>query len=74
MSTSVPTPSKPQSLQIAERHAQSDWEVLGETFEAMGKVGLALTVGFTAAAVFCRWADQRKLKVPAVQEVLQQLS
>ena len=74
MTSSVPTPSKPQSLQVAERPPNNDWEVLGETFEAMGKVGLALTVGFTAAAVFCRWADQRKLKVPAVKEVLQQLS
>jgi hypothetical protein len=50
-----------------------DWEVLGDTFEAMGKVGLALTVGFTAAAVFCRWAERRKLKAPSLKEVLHQL-
>ena len=35
--------------------------------------GVGETVGFTAAAVFCRWAERRKLKAPSVTEVLQQL-
>jgi len=73
MSSSLPTPAQPQSLQVATPPEAEDWAVLGDTFEAMGKVGLALTVGFTAAAVFCRWADQRKLKVPAAKEILQHL-
>ena len=50
-----------------------DWEVLGDTFETMGKIGIAMTVGFTAAALFCRWADQKKLKVPAAKDVLPHL-
>jgi len=74
MSSTVPTPSKPTSLEVSNRPPNDDWQILGETFEVMGKVGLALTVGFTAAAVFCRLADQRKLKVPAIQEVLQHLT
>lgn len=73
MSSQLPTPTQPQSLQVAQPPRPDDWELLGETFETMGKIGLALTVGFTAAAVFCRWADQRKLKVPAVKEVIRQL-
>lgn len=76
MSQSLPpVHSGPRRLQVREPHPQTvdDWEVLGDTFEAMGKVGLALTVGFTAAAVFCRWAERRKLKAPSLKEVLHQL-
>ncbi|MCW5870661.1 MAG: hypothetical protein KIS61_25615 [Candidatus Eremiobacteraeota bacterium] len=51
-----------------------DWQAIGEAFETMGKIGLAMTVGFTAAALFCRWAELRKLKASSVQQVLEQLS
>ena len=40
----------------------------------MGKIGLAMTVGFTAAALFCRWADQKKLKASSVKQVIERLS
>lgn len=76
MSSSLPpVQAGPRRLQVQEGRpqAEDDWQVLGDTFETMGKVGLALTVGFTAAAVFCRWAERRKLKAPSVTEVLQQL-
>lgn len=73
MSQTLPIPAQPQSLQVASPPPDEDWAVLGDTFEAMGKVGLALTVGFAAAALFCRWADQRKLKVPPARELLQHL-
>lgn len=52
----------------------SDWDEIGEAFETMGKIGLAMTVGFTAAALFCRWADQKKLKASSVKQVIDQLS
>jgi hypothetical protein len=68
-----PQPTQPRSLEVRQK-PPDDWEVLGDTFEAMGKIGLALTVGFTAAAVFCRWADQRKLKVPAVAEMVDSMA
>lgn len=76
MSQSLPpVHSGPRRLQVQEQRPQTvdDWEVLGDTFEAMGKVGLALTVGFTAAAVFCRWAERRKLQAPSLKEVLHRL-
>ncbi len=50
----------------------NDWQILGETFESMGKVGLALTVGFSAAAVFCKAVDSGKLKVPSVMSLMAQ--
>ena len=69
-----PQPPQTRSLEVrGQKPAQDDWEVLGDTFESMGKIGLALTVGFTAAAVFCRWAEQRKLKVPAMREMVDTL-
>ncbi len=43
-----------------------DWQVLGETFEAMGKAGLALTVGFLGASAFCKMVDSGKVKLPNV--------
>lgn len=52
----------------------SEWEAIGEAMETMGKIGLAMTVGFTAAALFCRWADQKRLKTSAVKQVLEQLT
>ncbi|MBS2034151.1 hypothetical protein JST97_04140 [bacterium] len=52
----------------------SDWEAIGEAMETMGKIGLALTVGFTAAAVFCRWADQKRLKPSALKQAIQRLT
>ncbi len=58
--------------QVANRESQSalaarrpdDWQALGEAFEAMGKAGLALTIGFTVAAGVCKMAQQGKLKLP----------
>ena len=52
----------------------NEWQILGETFESMGKVGLALTVGFSAAAVFCKAVDSGKLKVPSVMSLMAQAS
>lgn len=48
---------------LAQRRPD-DWQALGEAFEAMGKAGLALTIGFTVAAGVCKMAQSGKLKLP----------
>ncbi len=48
----------------AVRKPEEDWQVLGDTFEALGKAGLAMTVGFSVAAVFCKLVDTGKIKLP----------
>lgn len=48
---------------LAQRRPD-DWQSLGEAFEAMGKAGLALTIGFTVAAGVCKMAQSGKLKLP----------
>lgn len=40
------------------------WQELAGGFEAMSKVGLAMAVGFSAAGLFCRLADQGKVRIP----------
>ena len=45
---------------------QVSWNDIGETFETMGKIGLAMAVGMSAAGLFCRLAEQGKVKVPTL--------
>ncbi len=52
-----------KSHAMAQRRPD-DWQSLGEAFEAMGKAGLALTIGFTVAAGVCKMAQSGKLKLP----------
>lgn len=60
-----------QSEQAVTRHDPSqDWQVLGDTFEALGKAGLAVTVGFSVAAAFCKMVDSGKIKLPSVLSLL----
>lgn len=40
------------------------WDEIGDSFDTMGKVGLAMAIGFSAAGVFCRLAGQGKVRVP----------
>ena len=70
MNSNLPSPSPTMSLS-GQQPKQSDWEVLGETFDAMGKVGLAMTVGFTVAAAFCKLVDSGKLKIPKPDSLVQ---
>lgn len=49
----------------------NDWQVLGETFETMGKVGLAMTVGFSVAAAFCKMVDSGRIKLPKPSTLMQ---
>lgn len=74
MQPGVPAQPVHETIEPRPTLPADDWQAIGEAFETMGKVGLAMTVGFTAAALFCRWADQRKLKASSVKKVLEQLS
>jgi hypothetical protein len=42
------------------------WNEIGEGFETLGKVGLAMAIGFSAAGLFCRLAEQGKVRVPSL--------
>lgn len=74
MHADVPTPLVSQQVPHQAPSRPSEWEAIGEAMETMGKIGLAMTVGFTAAALFCRWADQKRLKTSAVKKVFEQLT
>jgi hypothetical protein len=68
----APAPLSPEqqlallrASQLAQRNA-NDWEVMGEAFEGLCKTGLALTVGFSVAAAFCKMMDQKKADIPSL--------
>ncbi len=46
------------------------WGELGEGFEALGRVGLAMAVGFSAAGVFCKAVEQGRIKLPSMASLL----
>lgn len=60
---------KSPSLVVAAR-TQPTWNELGESFETMGKLSLALAVGLSAAGLFCKLADQGKVKIPTLSGLL----
>lgn len=43
-----------------------DWAALGKAFEGMCKAGLALTVGFSVAAAFCKMMDAKDVNIPGL--------
>lgn len=57
------TPRSPQ-LPTQDRPVPPTWDEIGDGFETLGKVGLAMAIGFSAAGLFCRLAQQGKVKVP----------
>lgn len=57
----------PQRL---ERPVAPTWSEIGEGFETLGKVGLAMAVGFSAAGLFCRLAEQGKVRVPSLSTLV----
>lgn len=68
----LPAESHPRQLLIPANHKpQTDWQILGDSFEAMGKVGLAMTVGFTVAAAFCKLIDSGRVKLPKAENLVQ---
>lgn len=50
--------------ELAQQSRPVTWGEVGDTFESMGKVGMALAIGLSAAGLFCRLADQGKIRVP----------
>ena len=52
--------------QRPEKLAPPTWSEIGEGFETLGKVGLAMAIGFSAAGLFCRLAEQGKVRVPSL--------
>ncbi len=58
------------SLTAAEKPVAPTWDEIGESFETLGKVGLAMAIGFSAAGLFCRLAEQGKVKIPNLSSLL----
>lgn len=54
----------PTERRLATEAPVNDWQALGTAFEGMTKAGLALTIGFSVAAAFCKLVDTGKIKVP----------
>ncbi len=59
--------SQSQALEIRR---EVTWNDIGDAFETMGKVGLAMAIGMSAAGLFCRLAEQGKVKVPTLTGLL----
>ncbi len=45
---------------------KSEWLQLSEKFERWGRAGIAISIGLSAAGLFCRLADQGKVNVPVL--------
>lgn len=58
------------ALETVSRPAPPTWSDIGESFETLGKVGLAMAVGFSAAGLFCRLAEQGKVRVPSLSTLV----
>lgn len=63
---------KAQESLPARRVPPPTWDEIGESFETMGKVGLAMAIGFSTAGLFCRLAQQGKVRVPSLTGMLLQ--
>lgn len=66
-------PGSPQSLTRpynvglpAQEIPIDDWEAMGKAFEGLCKAGLALTVGFSVAAAFCKMMEAKNVNIPSV--------
>lgn len=59
--------TRPQALEIRR---EVTWNDIGDAFETMGKVGLAMAIGMSAAGLFCRLAEQGKVRVPTLTGLL----
>lgn len=59
---------RPQNggLPAPEMPPIDDWAAMGKAFEGMCKAGLALTVGFSVAAAFCKMMDAKNVNIPGV--------
>ena len=53
-----------RNSELAPQSRPVTWGEVGDAFESMGKIGLAMAIGLSAAGLFCRLADQGKVRVP----------
>ena len=67
-SSSDPTLARPPESSVVAPQAEplDDWATMGQTFDGLCKAGLALTVGFSVAAAFCRMMGARNSDVSGV--------
>lgn len=56
--------------ELARPFPKPTWDELGDQFETMGKIGVALAVGFSAAGLFCKLAHQGRVKIPSMTSLL----
>ena len=61
---------KKANSQALEVRREVSWNEIGDAFETMGKVGLAMAIGMSAAGLFCRLAEQGKVRVPTLTGLL----
>ena len=64
--TDSETLAQTQARLPAQQAPLDDWATMGKAFEGMCKAGLALTVGFSVAAAFCKMMDTRNVNVTGV--------
>lgn len=69
MSGPKPTKAPPDSV-ASRRGEQPSWDEIADGFETLGKVGLALAIGMSAAGLFCRLAEQGKVRVPSLSSLV----
>lgn len=69
-STSVEITREPPTAVTPHQRPQPSWGEIGDSFETMGKVGLALAIGMSAAGLFCKLADQGKVKLPTLSSLI----
>lgn len=73
MSQSETKPAKinpPSLVEQPRRTSQVSWDEIGDSFETLGKVGLALAIGMSAAGLFCKLAEQGKVRVPSLTSLV----
>lgn len=62
-----PIPARTQAI---SKEGAYSWKEIGDSFDSMSKIGLALAIGLSAAGLFCRLADQGKVRVPNISSVM----
>ena len=61
---------KTESQELMKPLPKPTWDDIGDQFETMGKIGVALAVGFSAAGLFCKLAHQGRVKIPSMTSLL----
>ena len=68
----APSPQASESLSKTDPQKPVTWNEIGEGFEVLGKISLALALGLSAAGLFCRLAEQGKVRVPSLSAMMLQ--